>query len=142
MASAASHRTEDHVSSDESEHSSLRPSDAAGAASPSGDKEDLAFALRTIAETLKSQADLQKKVVEKWTSNEARSKTLSTIRIPPFDGHPSITVKAYRDWKKDITTLKILNKLIDEELALVLYTSFTGRTKQQGAKSPARVPRR
>ena len=55
---------------------------------------------------------------------------MSTIRIPPFDGHPSTTVKAYRDWKKDITTLKILNMLNDEELALVLYTSFTGRTKQ------------
>ena len=127
MTSAASHRSEGHVSSDESEHSSLRPSDAAGAASS---KEDLAFALRTVAEALKSQAALQQKVVDKWTSSEARTKTLSTIRIPPFDGHPSTTVKAYRDWKKDITTLKILNKLTDEELALVLYTSFTGRTKQ------------
>ena len=86
--------------------------------------------MRTVAEALKSQAALQQKVVDKWTLSEARTKTLSTIRIPPFDGHPSTTVKAYRDWKKDITTLKILNKLTDEELALVLYTSFTGRTKQ------------
>ena len=114
------------VSSDDSENSSLRPSEAA----PDVGKEDLAFALRSIAETMKTQTDLQKKVVDKWTSNEARSKILSTIRIPPFDGHPNTTVKAYRDWKKDITTLKILNQLTDEELALVLYTSFTGCTKQ------------
>ena len=83
MASAASHRTEDHVSSDESEHSSLRPSDAAGAASPSGDKEDLAFALRTIAETLKSQADLQKKVgksIERGAIQDVVNDTHSPVR--------------------------------------------------------------
>ena len=95
---AASHHSEGHVSSDDSENSSLRPSEAA----PDVGKEDLAFALRSIAETMKTQTDLQKKVVDKWTSNEARSKTLSTIRIPPFDGHPNTTVKAYRDWKRTL----------------------------------------
>ena len=125
--SAASHHSEQHVSSDGSEHSSLRPSNAADAASS---KEDLDFALRTVAVALKPQAALQENVANKWTTSEARTKTLSTIKIPPPDGHPSTTVKAYRDRKKDITTPKLLNKLNDEELALMLCTSFTGRTKQ------------
>ncbi|MDA8582721.1 hypothetical protein N9L68_00780 [bacterium] len=55
------------------------------------------------------------------TSSEARTKTLPTIRNPPFDGHPSTTVKSYRDWKQDITALRIVNKL---------NTNFLGRTKQ------------
>ena len=53
---------EDHVLADVSEEdSSQKASDAAGAASP----EDLAFALRTLAETLKPQSVPQKQIVNK-----------------------------------------------------------------------------
>ena len=135
--SAAELNVGENVSADDvSVHSSERSSHAAqshGAASPRGDKEDLAnlqSILRTVAQALNKQADLQKTVVDKCMSGEARSKTLSTIRIPAFDGHPNTPVKTYRDWKKDIASLKILNKLSDKETALVLYTNFAGRTKQ------------
>ena len=61
--SSAEANVEEPVSADESEGSSRRPSLAAqshGAASPRGDKEDLASLqaiLRTVAEALKQQPD-------------------------------------------------------------------------------------
>ena len=39
-------------------------------------------------------------------------------------------MKRYRDWKKDIEAVKLVNELTDEESALVLYTNFSGLTKQ------------
>ena len=128
---AASHGSGSDVSSaDESHHLSVRHSNASDAAGAASSKEDLAYALRTVADALKTQTALQEQVVTKWTSTESRSKTLSTIKIPAIDGSPNTSVKVYRDWEKDIATLNILNKLTDEELALVLFTNFTGRTKQ------------
>ena len=74
--------------------------------------EDLAYALRILADTLKAQSVPQEKVVDKWTSGESRAKVLSTIRIPQFEGHPNTTVKRYRDWKKDIEAVKLVNNTL------------------------------
>ena len=60
---------------------------------------DLAFALRTVAKALESQQNMQEKLFERSTQGPDRSKVLSTIKLPDFDGHPSTSVRKYREWK-------------------------------------------
>ena len=79
---------------------------------------------------MRSSMKLQEKLHENTSFMPGRSRLLSTIRLPEFDGHPSTPVRKYREWKKDIETVKILNKLTNEELALTLFSQVTGRTQE------------
>ena len=104
---------------------SLMEPGAAAAASAG----DLAFALRTVAEALKAQQKMQEKLCEKITEGPDRARVLASVKLPDLDGHPNTSVRQYREWKKDLEAIKYVNKLTDQEFALILYSSVQNRTK-------------
>ena len=108
----------------ESLGSLMEPGDAAAASAG-----DLAFALRTVAEALKAQQKMQEKLCEKITERPDRARILASVKLPDFDGHPNTSVRQYREWKKDLEAIKYVNKLTDQEFALILYSSVQSRTK-------------
>ena len=93
----------------ESIGSVMDPGDAAAASAG-----DLAFALRTVAEALRSQQNMQEKLCEKLTQGPDRSRVLASVKLPDFDGHPSTSVRKYREWKKYLEAIKYVNKLSDQ----------------------------
>ena len=90
---------------------------------------DLAFALRTVAEALKSQQKMQEKLCERLAKDPDRSRVLAAVKLPEFDGHPSTSVRKYREWKKELETIKLLNKRTDTEFALIMFSQIKRRTK-------------
>ena len=88
----------------------------------------MAFALRTVAEALKAQRMMQEKLCEKITERPDRARVLASVERPDFDGHPNTSFRKYREWKKDLEAIKYVNKLKDDEFALILYSSVQNRT--------------
>ena len=59
-----------------------------------------------------------------------KSRILAQVKIPAFDGHEGTTVRKYKEWRRELEIVQILNRLTEEELAMLLYTQVTGRAKQ------------
>ena len=57
-------------------------------------------AMRTIAEALEAQQKMQEELCERMTKDPDRSRVLTTITLPEFDGDPKPSVRKYRDRKK------------------------------------------
>ena len=113
-----------HGNDGESDVSGMDSGDAAAASAG-----DLAFALRTVAEARKSQQKMQSHLRERLTKEPGRSRVLSTVRLPEFDGHPNTSVRQHREWKKYLDAIKFVNKLSDQESALNLFSSAQHRAK-------------
>ena len=71
-----------------------------------------------MSASAEAHRDMENKVSH---SSDEPKRNLATIKIENFNGGSSVTVYAYRTWKKRVLATARLYKLTDAELALVIY---------------------
>ena len=100
--------------------------DSEGVASPSelDGESQLYEVLRLIADTQRRMA-----AGTQGSRGMNKSKVLSSIKLPEFDGAVTTSTRRYREWRKGLEVIRTMNELTDTELAMLIYSQVTGRAK-------------
>ena len=119
------HRTEDDAAEGDGTSSDANedeePQDAA--ASPAA----MTAILKLIAET---QRDMQKQRKPIGDDLNHRNRTLASVKLPEFSGGHTVSVAAYREFRKEIEIKRKLYDLSSPELTMLLYTQVAGKAKK------------
>ena len=81
---------------------------------------------------LRVMAEMQRELLRMQRDGGGPRKSrfaLSQIKIPDFDGHERTSTRQYREWKKSLEIIQVLNQLTDQELALLIFSQVKGRAK-------------
>jgi hypothetical protein len=97
-----------------------------GAASPSEGSESPAWLQYVLCTSAEAHRDMKNKASH---SSDEPKHSLAAIKIEEFYGGSSVTVYAYRTWKKRVLATAMLYKLTDAELALMIYLQVKGLSK-------------